>query len=555
MAYNIKFTPVIDAPKNTLVTSEEITLQGIVGSILVSVTGTDAQLIVDGTPESGSVPMSSGQTLQIGVRSSVLDANVSHAIVDFGGEYEAAFSVMTAAPSNPVVFTDQQGNSVVEFDPAYAGGTQAEQNNRLFSIDANGTATNVALVPDTTPDPSVLGDDAEYLYVADFHNNFIHRLNTSMAVVHSIACTRPYAVGYTPTEIQAETYEVDILASDPINNKVRIFRRSNDYSMNQTVTVGAEPHDVIGLSSAGDSTKIGFAVACRGKDAVEVWHRPAVGGPYSKTVEFSLPADSNPTGLVTDGTAFYVTLPGTGQVAKLVEGQANQYVTVGTDPNGIVIDGQTLYVTCPSDTSITPIATSTFVPSTAFYTQDAYAPYTMSVMGTTLHVACIDSGKLERFDIAGTPARIDTVNIGKHAIGAYTYNDSVRVLCMYENAGDRSGQPGFVPDGFDSGFVNPVGIPPDSPVVSSPVTVSGLDDYTIIHVPDIWNASIFVDGVDRGLDATVYNGDTFAVHAIMSSDPSDVINIPVTTVSSGFNWVITGTMPDPEPVSGYIAGG
>lgn len=556
MAFDFEFTPQVDVTRNTLITSNVRTLQGITGSILVSVTGVDAQLIIDGAPMSGTQPLINGQTIQIGLRSSAFPGNIEHAIVDFGGIYESAFSVMTAAAARDQVLNGQEGNTTVEFSPPYPGGTALEQANKITSITDAGAFINTSIVQLDTPLPANLGDAADYLYVADFHNNRVHRLDDNMDVVHSIVVPRPFDVAFTPTEIIGGM-EVDILCTDPISHKVRTYRRGLDYSLSQTTDVGNTPMGLVGVSSALDPAVISFYVACRGDDTVEKWSRPAAGGPYTKAATFTLPGGSKPTNLwVAPDGIIYVTLVGSGEIARIEDGQSPVMTYVGQEPMSIAGNSTMLYVTCQGVDAIVPVdITSGMTAQVPKQTDAIVAPMAIALHNDILTVGGIDSGTVERYT-ASTMAYLDTVNCGNHIIGAYPYKNHTRVVSMYANGAKRTGQLGVIPAGFGVGmFPEPVGIPNSVTVDSSTVTIAGLDSSTLIHVPNIWNATIVVNGAPQGVSAIVENGDSMFIRVTMSSNDADVINIPITTVGSGFNWSVTGITPDPTPVTGYISGG
>jgi hypothetical protein len=556
MAFDFEFTPKVDQPVNSLITSNVRTMSGITGSILVSVTGPESQLIIDGVPKSGTQPISTGQTLQLGLRSSSIAGNVVHAIVDFGGMYDAAFSVVTAATARDKVLEGSEGKATIEFPAPYPGGTALEQNNRIFSITNAGSVVNKLLAPVSVPSPAVLGDANDYLFVADYHNNLVHRLNDSMEVVHSIPVTKPFNISFSPTAIVGGGL-VDILVTDTVNDKVRVLRREFDYSLSQTVNVGESPMGIVGASSAADKDLISFYVACRDAGTVEKWARPASGGQYTKVETFACGAGSTPTNLYrADNASVYVTLPGIGSIAKLIDGAAPIIKSVGDYPTHIVGDATHLYITLQDSDGLLPIQMSNMTEGTLVQTQAIVGPMALALSNDIITVCGIDSGTVERYSTGMTPVYIDTVNVGKHVIAATAYKNETRVLCMYENAAKRTGQVGVIPTGFGPGyFSEPVGIPDGSQVDSNPVTISGLDSSTLITVPSIWDVTIIVNGVSQGREAVVQNDDVMILRVTMSSNDGDIIHIPVTTVGNGFNWSITGVAPDPTPITGYISGG
>ena len=288
----LSFTPQIDVPPSSSVTSNTITLTGLTAPAQATLTAYNVSnyaIIKNGINVGLTTQVANGDTIAISFTSNSSKSVITHAVLDIADFKLISFSVANEKIAREALYTLDDALPI-DFAPAY---TPSSPSNQLLVVDT--TTNGVTVFPiENAVSSSGFNDGKAYLFAADYFGNKVQRIDpVSGQVVHSMSITGPYAVHFTPLNIiGADNYHT--LIACPDSNTVYVYD-GNLHTQLYQVAVGNRPVDVYGgiTSVEGDFS---FWVACFDANTVEYYTKTGAGAPILSAT-YILPVGSGPNRL------------------------------------------------------------------------------------------------------------------------------------------------------------------------------------------------------------------------------------------------------------------
>lgn len=522
-----------------------------------TITGFD--IVKNTFPVGLSTTVNNGDIVAMRIKCNSENDSVQHAILNFANFKQTAFTTVTVrAVVGPEHYANYEDKLPFEFTTTYTPSSPA---NRLFMVNAgnNGTTTlNFTDVP--TPSPSTINDDKDYIFAADYFSDKLQRINPANgAIVHTITMTKPFSVHYTPTISPSSTEIAHTVIACPDIDTVYVYH-GNSHSLLYSISTGAntKPVAVRGTetNTAGDFS---IWVACFNSNTVQLYTKTGAAAPtLSKT--YTMPANSGPSHCIVDSVTgdCYVSLLKTNQLARC--NAANTTVTTAnltSDPWSLAINSSHIYVALPRENKIAAVSIGAM--TTVTYMGSVADVGYMHLEGTTLWTLGFNSGDVNKYTMPTTTSLGTPTNIsGGRRLGmgvAYSSADNLAYfLNMYNDSPLRYGVISKNPNAFD--LIDVTDVNRNQPITSNAVVMSGLDVASPIQIPNIYSATLVINGIDRGTYYKINNGDSVAIKIISPNKSKTVVSIPVVFDTFYEIWEIeTKTGISRVRIAGYLGGG
>lgn len=381
----------------------------------------------------------------------------------------------------------------------------------------------------------------DYTFSSDFVQNKVLKtaVDTGL-VVKTIAINKPYGIHYSPLAAPG-TNITNTLVTSPTDNKVYVLHGESD-AIIHTLTVGSKPVGISGLNSSV-SGNYGFLVACFAANTVERWE--CVSNVFSKVATYTCGSNSGPSFIVLDQDTnkFYVTCLKSNEVAvgdATAASGALTKISLTGEPWDIVLHNSYLYVALQKESAVVAIDvsnnTTTVIPVSVF---DPTFLTIVEGTSTEIWIQSLNSGEISYGELTSPTA------IGTLTTGSFNISRTGQGLCTDQSKVFAANTYKDSPLRYDL-LVLPMNIPNDIvipdpsvageiitwvEVVSDPVAISGLDANSseLMRMPLIRGiaSSLVVNGVDKGIEAVIQNGDAVAIKFMASLNVKTTLGFPI----------------------------
>ena len=560
---SLNLYPSINVPISSIIESQPVTLTGLSGEIGIAIGSNSSIDNISGVSivrngintNSKFAQASNGDTISIRGTAPSTYNTVVFSSVDFGGEVTSVFAIVTEPdPASKVADPDYIGLPPNQLFSDY---TQVNPNNKFKIIDTfNDAVSSSNLVTVGQPDPSITGNGNDYVLCADMLNDKLHKVDVvDGIVVQSFSIPSPYGVSYTPTSSNTSNTITHTLVTSPDSNSVYVIDGSTDSIIHQ-VAVGSNP---TGIQGAHSSTKnsFGFWVCCTDADRVEYWKYTS-GVSLAREYYYTLEEGSKPFDVILhDNGDAIVSCLGTHKVVLCPVGGngALSYIELNnSSPWSLCKDGNYIYVACSDSSYIDVIELTT---SNVTSMEVMYNPSHVCIAAGKLYVGSFNSGILNSY-VMNTPTTLGSpveLSTGRLLFGLSSNLDQsyVYALALYNDSPERLAFPDNTPSQFTP--ASKVNITPETLVTSDTLTVNGINaGPALIKVPDIFNMTILVNGVDVGTEASVSNGDTIAFMLVSPVQSQDIF-IPIVGEGFATSFIVFMEPGANSRVAGWMHGG
>jgi hypothetical protein len=468
-----------------------------------------------------------------------------------------------------VVLTKQDPATSV-LDPAYinkpkpdylAGYAPSVSFNKLTKVNVlDDTFYSVPIIPCASAVAGTRGDGKDYLFVADYVNNFVHRIDpVTLANVESITVNKPFCVSNTPSQTYFSSTVTHTIISSPNDNRVYVFD-GDQHTLLTYITTSTGPYGLCGDLDRVEGA-YSFWVACFGANRVEHWQF-TVGGNLLRDFYYDLPAGSGPYDVTLNAAGdALVTCLTSNKLAICPAGGGGtiRYANVGVAPWSIIVSGEYAYVACFGANTISAVNLT----SLAVTNMNAHPNVSaLCVSLGKLYAGSFDSGDFRCYNLSNamiTPRRAISNDRLFEGLVASSTEDHLFAVSLYSDAPTRTAMPDNTPD--NTVLTSQSDVRTNSAVNSNALTVTGVVSSTTFTVPTLSGGVIspYIEknDVNVGVSATAQNNDRIEVRftAPASGRLVPLIEIPLVYNGGYSTWSLSMRAALPQRVGGWVQGG
>jgi hypothetical protein len=468
-----------------------------------------------------------------------------------------------------VVLTKQDPINMTQ-DPAYIGKPKPDylagyvpqvSYNKLTKVNVlDDTSFSVPIIPCASTVAGTRGDGRDYLFVADYVNNFVHRIDPETLVnVESISINKPFCISNTPSQTYFPSTITHTLISSPNDNRVYVFD-GDQHTLLTYITTGTGPYGVCGDLDRVEGS-YSFWVACFTANRVEHWQF-TLGGNLLRDFYYDLPAGSGPYDIAIDaGGNALVTCLISNKLARCPAGGGGtiQYVNVGVDPWSVELSGDYAYVACFGATTISAVNLNTFTVTNMPAHPNVSA---VCVALGKLYAGSFDSGDFRCYNLSGATITLrKSINNNRMFEGlvASSSANHLFAVSLYSDAPNRLSLPDNTPNNIVLTAQSDVRT--NTAVNSNTLTVTGIASSTTFTVPALTGGIIspFIEknDVNSGTSVAAQNNDRIEVRftSPASGRLVPLIEIPLVYNGGYSTWTLSMRAALPQRVGGWVQGG